>query len=337
MAKIFRFFRARRKLTIAILAIGFVIFLIFRSRANGNGATKEATVGRGTVEEQITLTGEVKATEYAILQFNSSGTVSWVGVKVGDTVKKGQALMKLDTVKLNSAYQIALSNLRAAEANLDEIRDDVKGNENDETFAQKNTRTAAETSKDKAYEAYVAAQKDLRDATLVAPFDGTVAIVNTESPGINVTATTPQVVVVNPETVYFEVSADQTEVSRFKVGDKAEIILDAFDRETVEGLVTSISVAPDTTESGTVYPIRISLPQSATSKYKIAMTGDANFVVSRVEDVLYVPSNFVNSDKEGQYLLVGDNKERKYIEVGIEGSETTEIRGDISEGSKVFD
>jgi len=336
MERIFRFLHARRKLLIVVLVICLVVLLISRSRANGNGTTKEDTVKRGTVEEELTLTGEVKATEYAILQFNASGTVSWVGVKVGDVVKKGQALMKLDTVKLNSAYQVALSNLRAAEANLDEIHDSVKGNDSDETFAQKNLRTAAETAKDKAYEAFVAAQKDLRDSTLVAPFGGIIAIVNTESSGINITATTPQVVLVNPETTYFEVSADQTEVSRFKVGDKAKIVLDAFDEETIEGQVTSISVAPDTTESGTVYPIRIMLQKSAIEKYKIAMTGDASFVTSRKENVLYVPSSFVNSDKEGQYVLVA-NKEKRYIEVGIEGADSTEITGNILEGDKVFD
>lgn len=335
MGKIFKFLRAHKKLTIGFIVVSIIVFLIFRSRANLNGTTKEAVVERGTVEEEITLTGEVKATEYAILQFNTSGTVSWVGVKVGDTVTKGQALMKLDTTKLNAAYQVARLNLRAAEANLDEVHDDVKGNDSDETFEERNTRTAAETAKDKAYEAFVAAQKDLRDATLIAPFSGKVAILNSEAAGVNITAATPQVVLVNPETVYFEVSADQTEVSGFKIGDKAEIILDAFDKDPTEGVVTSISIAPDTAESGTVYPIRISLPVS--EKYKIGMTGDANFITSRKENVLYVPSNFVNSDKEGQYVLVGAKKEKRYLDVGIEGSERTEVTGNISDGEKVFD
>lgn len=332
MRRIIRFLLAHKKLTVVLLIIGVIGFFVVRSRGNGNGVSREAQVARGTVEEELVLTGEIKATDHATLQFNTSGTVNWVGIKVGDKVKKGQALMKLDTTKLNAAYQTARATYRAAEANAQEVLDDVKGNDKDETYDEKNTRTAAETTRDKAYDALLAAEKDLRDATLVAPFGGIIAIVNTESAGINVTAATPQVVIVGPETMYFEVSADQTEVSRFTIGDKAQIVLDAFD-ESVEAVVTSVSIAPDSTESGTVYPIRLSLP--ADKKLRVGMTGDANFVVSRKENVLFVPSGFVNSDKDGNYVLVAGG-DKKYIEVGIEGADRTEISG-ISEGEAVFD
>jgi len=327
---------ARKRLVIILIIIAAIGFFLFRGR-NGNGVSEEAVVERGTVEEEIVLTGEMKATNYAELYFNTSGTIAWVGVKVGDTVKKGQALLKLDTVRLNAAYQVASANYRAAQANAEEVLDSVKGNDRDETFGEKNTRTTAESARDKAYDALISAQKDLRDATLVAPFDGIVAIINSESPGVNVTLGAPQVVIVNPATVYFVVSADQTEVSRFRPGDKAEITLDAFENEILDATVTSISVAPDSTESGTVYPVRLSLVLTGTSKYKIGMTGDARFVVSKQENVLYVPTGFVSSDGEGEYVLVNDGKDKKYVELGIEGTDRTEIRGEISEGEKVFD
>lgn len=336
MRKFIRWVRGHKRLTIVLIVIVAVVFFVVYSRS-GNGALEEATVERATVVEEIVLTGEIKAADYATLQFNTSGTVSWVGVKVGDRVKKGQALMKLDTVKLDAAYQIAASNYRAAQANVDEVLDSLKDKDTSETFEEKNIRTAAETAKDKAWEALLSAQKDLRDATLLAPFEGVVAILNTESAGVNVTAATPQIVVVNPDTFYFEVLADQTEVSRFKVGDKAEVVLDAFEDETLEAIVTSISVVPDSTESGTVYPIRLALNLADDSKYKIGMTGDASFVVSRHENVLSVPTGFVNSDQEGEYVLVNGGKDKKYIKVGIEGSDRTEIMGGILEGEKVFD
>src|SRR3989344_8643883 len=313
--RLFRWLRAHKKLTLVIIIILAIGFFVLRARASGNGATQEATVERGTVEEELVLTGEISATDYASLQFNTSGTVSWVGVKVGEEVKKGQALMKLDTLKLNAAYQIAVANYRAAQANAEEVLDDVKGNDDDETFEEKNTRTAAEATRDKAYDALVAAQKELQDATLIAPFSGVVAILNSESAGVNVTAGTPQVILVNPATMYFEVSADQTEVSRFMIDDKAEITLDAFDNETLTGTISSISVAPDATESGTVYPIRLSLELNGASKYKIGMTGDARFIVTKKEGVLYIPSDYVNSDKDGEYVRIDGGKNKKYIKV----------------------
>ncbi len=325
----------RKRLIAIILVIVAVGFFIFRSRGNGE-TFEESEVMRGTVEETLVLTGEIKATDYASLQFNSSGTISWVGVKVGDTVEKGQALIKLDTTVLNSAFQVAQANLRAAEANLAQVHDEVKGNDSDESFEEKNTRTAAETAKDKAYEAFVAAQKDLRNATLVAPFDGVVAVLNTESSGVNITAGAPQVVVVNPSTIYFLVNADQTEVNDFKAGDTATLALDAFEDEEFEGVITSVSAAPNPAESGTVYPIRLSLNSTGfAQKLKVGMTGDATFVLSSKEDVLYVPSKFVKSDKDGKYLLVNAGKDKKYVQVGLEGEDSIEVT-DISEGEKIY-
>lgn len=329
----------RRLIVFGVVVVGVLLFN-FLSHRNGNGVV-ESQVAKGEVKEELVLTGEVKAKEYSNLQFNSSGTLSWVGVSVGEQVKKGSALAKLDTTILNSAYQRALADLRSAEATVNRVHDDLKGKDSTETFTEKETRIAAEVAHDKAYDAYISAEKALRDATLIAPFAGTVTYMAHESAGMNVTAGVTQVTLVNPETIYFEVNADQTEISRFRVGDKATITLDAFENVPVMAEVTSVSITPNPEESGTVYPIRMKFVNTdsleSLQKYKIAMTGDVSFVLSKKEDVLYVEPRFVNSDKNGKYLLVNEGKDKKYIEIGIEGDSRVEIAGDISEGEKVFD
>jgi len=327
---------ARKRLVIVILVI--TVVAIFLTRSSQNGKTfEESIVEFGEVREELVLTGEVKALDSANLQFNTSGKVAWVGVKVGDQVKKGQALMKLDTTKLSSAYQIAAANYRAAEANAQEVLDDVKGNDSDETFEQKNDRTAAETARDKAWDTLLSAQKDLDEATLVAPFDGIASILNSESSGVNVTAGTVQIVLVNPETIYFLVNADQTEVSTFSVGDNAEIALDAFDGENIQGAVSDVSIAPNPAESGTVYPIRVSFnADNSTNKYKLGMTGDVKFILSSKDNVLYAPSKYVKTDREGKYLLTNGGADKIRVETGIESEDRVEILSGISEGTKIY-
>ena len=337
MKSIVRRVMARKWLIIILVVIAAFIIFVVKPFGGTSVERKEAVVEQGEVKEELVLSGEIHATDYANLQFNTSGKLNWVGVKIGDQVKKGQGLMKLDTVKLNSAYQVALATWRASRANVDQVHDEVKGNDSDETFEEKNTRTAAEAANDKAYEAYVSALKDLTDASLIAPFDGMVASITTESPGVNITGGTPQISLVNPKTIYFLVNADQTEVSRFKVGDKAEVILDAFDGEKIVGTITAVSIAPNNAESGTVYPIRISLNiNDSDYKYKIGMTGDARFTLSEKDNVLYIPANFIKSDKEGKYVLVNEGKDKKYIKTGVEGEDRIEITGEISAGEKIY-
>lgn len=322
-----------------IIAIVIVIAIVFVRRAStpSTKVTETATLTRGEVKEELVLSGEVKAVEDVSLPFATSGNLTWVGVHAGIKVNKGQPLMKLDTFKLNSIYQRAASAYRLTQATVDKVHDNLKDKGNSETFTEKETRTAAEVANDQAYEAYVSAQKDLRDATLIAPFSGIITYVSNETPGVNVTAGVTQVKVVNPETIYFSVNADQSDVSHLTVGNPAEIALDAYSDSAINGKVTEISFTPSEFDSGTVYPIRILLSVDNSSyKYRVGMTGDARFVLSRKENVLFVPNKFVKSDKTGKYVLVDDGKTKKYVEIGIEGEDRVELKTDLGEGTVVY-
>jgi len=328
-------FYKRRKFWIIATIAAVILFGISRL-ASGPAAPKETSkIERGTVKEELVLSGEIRAQEEANLAFGGSGKLTWIGVKTGDRVVRGQALAKLDTVILNTSYQQALSALRAADATVARVHDDLKGKDTSETFTEKETRVTAEVAKDRAYENMVAARKALFEATLTAPFNGVVTEIVNESPGMNVVAGTTQITVVNPESIYFSVNADQTEVSHFKIGDNSQITLDAFDEKTLTGTITEVAFTPSTQESGTVYPIRLKL-LADNMTYRLGLTGDASFVLSEKQNVLHVPNKFIKSDPTGRYVFVGDGTVKKYIEVGIEGDERVEIIGDIEEGTTIF-
>jgi len=67
------------------------------------------------------------------------------------------------------------------------------------------------------------------------------------------------------------------------------------------------------------------------------MGGDAKFVLSEKEGVLYVPPEFVNSDVNGKYVNLDKGNNKRYVEVGIEGEDRVEIIGDVKEGDVVYD
>ena len=182
---IFRRLLKRKKLLI-ILAVLIVGGYFLYGYFTGNEDYETAEVKRGTVAEELILSGDIDADEYAQLKFPASGKIAWVTVKEGDEVKKGQALTKLDTITLNTAFQTTRATLRAAEATLDYVHDQVKDNDDDETFSEKDTRTTAETTKDRAYEAYVAAEYNLRNSTLLSPFAGIVTYLAHPYSGVNV-------------------------------------------------------------------------------------------------------------------------------------------------------
>jgi multidrug efflux pump subunit AcrA (membrane-fusion protein) len=135
------------------------------------------------------------------------------------------------------------------------------------------------------------------------------------------------------------VLADQTEVTKLQNGQSVSVVLDPFEDKEFEGIIENISFTPKLGESGSVYSIKVFFKNVNLEKssFKIAMTGDAKFVVSQKDNVLFVPSNFVKQDKNGNFVKVNKKGEKIYITTGIESENDTEIIGEIKEGQVVYD
>lgn len=341
--KIKKLFSKRKisKRKIALIAILLVIvgtvFWAVKSRQKDQPI--EVKIEKGTVTEDLILTGEIAAEKHARLTFPTSGKLAWVGVSEGTWVYQGQALVSLDKTPLDAAYQQAKATLRKYEATLENIHDQVKNHDRDETFATKDTRTTAEVNKDYAYDALRTAEYNLNNATLLAPFAGFISFIAHPAPGINVTLTETQVEIVDPATMYFIVSADQSEVVNLQTDQKVEIVLDSFPEDILKGKISYISHTPKADESGTVYSVKVIFDKENVNsdKIRVGMTGDAKFILGRKDEVLYVPPRFINSDAKGKFVRLGKKNSKVYIQTGIEGEERVEIIGDIKEGDMVFD
>lgn len=319
-----------------LLVAGTVFFL---AKGKGRKEVLTATVTRGPVKQELILTGSVSAEKYAKLSFPASGKISWVGVKEGQKVVKGQALVSLDKTALNATYQQALNNYRSYQASAESTVDSLKDNDTDETFAQKATRTAAEVARDNAYDSVKAAKYNLDNATLTAPFAGIISALPFSSPGVNVNFTDTQVELVDLSTVYFDVDADQSEVIDIKEGQDVTVVLDSFNDKEFKGKVTFISFTPKAGEAGAVYKVKVVFGENALGSLtpRIGMTGDAKFMLSQKEDALYVPPKFVNSDKDGKYVNLGKIGNKVRVEIGLEGEDAVEITKGVKEGDVLYD
>lgn len=331
----------KRKKLLAIIVVVLLAASFFARRAlfPSTEGFEEARVEKGTVREELVLSGEIKAEQHASLSFLTSGELDYVGVSEGQEVKKGEVLARLNTTILYQTYLSAEADLRRYDASRDKTYDDVQGHSEDESFSQIETRTVAETNRDKAYRAYVAAQQNLAYATLRAPFDGVVASITHPYTGVNTSLTESQIEIVNPKTIIFEVSADQGEVNQISKGQKVIVILDSFSEEEYEGEVGFIGLTPKAGEAGAVYEVKVSFLDANldANKLRVGMTGDAKFVLSQKADVLFVPSAFVNTDAKGDYMNMGKTNNKVYVEVGLEGEERTEIKSGVKEGDVIYD
>jgi len=228
------------------------------------------TVGleRGNLPYELELTGEIIAPERAQIAPTISGRINRISVRMGDRVKRGQALVQLDTTILAAKYAEAKAGLAAAEAAV--IRAKA---ENDnaavelkrvETLAKNGFVTqqeldAARTSAQGAQASYASAkaQRDqaqaqvgsagasIAETTMTAPFDGMVES-RLLDPGNVVSAGTPILVVTRTSPATLRFSIPERHIGA--VGDAmrsaspvVQLQVDAFPQETFTGTIARIA------------------------------------------------------------------------------------------------
>jgi len=335
-----KFFGTKKKALTSLVVLVVLALVLKNTVFKPKAVVVVGEVKRGPVTEELVLSGEIQADEHANMAFQTSGELAYLGVNEGDEVKRGDVLARLDTTVLYQTYLQAEATLRKYQASLDNTYDQLQGHENDESYTQIESRTSAEVNKDNAYRSFVVAQKNLSNSTLRAPFDGVVSAVTYPYTGINTVFTQPQIELFNPHTIYFDVSADQTEVIKLEKGTDVKIYLDSYPDDEIDGVVGFVGSTPKVGEAGAVYKIKVLFVSNMSDyqKFKLGMTGDAKFITDKKSDTLYVSVDFLKADANGRYLNVGNSKNKIYVDVGLEGEDYIEIISDkVSEGDKVYD
>ncbi len=115
--------KGRTKIYVAVAlvaAIGGFSFWYFG--APTPAAYRFVAVKKGTVVEEVSVTGKVRPAHDVSLAFEKSGRVAVISVQVGDTVKAGQSLVELEGADARADLAAAEAALESARARLDELK-----------------------------------------------------------------------------------------------------------------------------------------------------------------------------------------------------------------------
>ena len=179
------------------------------------------------------------------------------------------------------------------------------------------------------------AQLDLEEATLVAPFAGTVADVNIEV-GQIVNSGTPVMVLTDPTSYYVDLYIDETEIGKVRVGQPVVITPDAFPNEEIEGEVTAIKSIGTVSGGIVTYEVRVEIAP-AEVPIRPDMTASATVVVEEKENVVLIPNRAIRREGDVEYVevLVGTEVRRVAIATGASNEAVTEVTAGLEEGDAV--
>ncbi|MBN1811860.1 MAG: efflux RND transporter periplasmic adaptor subunit [Anaerolineae bacterium] len=115
---------------VAIAAvIGFIIILQRQQAAQLTDKATTAVVERGSLLVAVSASGIIEPQDRVSLTFEQMGLVDEVLVEVGDEVKKGDVLARLDSEQLALQVRQAQASLTSAEAQLAQLKADARPEE----------------------------------------------------------------------------------------------------------------------------------------------------------------------------------------------------------------
>ena len=341
-----------KKIIIILIVVAISGFGLYRVNAKDKpkevpkfDAKKETiiTPKRETIKEEITLTGSIDAATKSNLQFKTSGQLAWVGVKVGDKVKKYQAIASLNKEELKKGLEADFNSYRSALATFDDVQDKYKYEKDNLilTDEMKRILVRSQNTLGNSVIAYELQDLAIKYATLYSPISGVVVAVDQPNSGVNITPASATFSIIDPMSIYFKAQIDQEDVTRVKVGDKTTITLDSFPEKEFVSEVTYISFTPVSGQTSTVYEIRFKLDSGSNQdlKYRLGMDGDALISLKEIPNSLTLPIEAIRQDEDQPYVFVKSNDNqpliKKTIKIGIETDTTVEILEGLSENDQV--
>jgi len=180
------------------------------------------------------------------------------------------------------------------------------------------------------------AQLQLAQASIVAPFDGTIAEVYAQV-GQQASTSTDVVALADLSRLNLAVTLAEVDMPKVKAGQQAEITFDAEPSQVFTGTVTEIDLVGTTTSGVVNYAATVSI-DTPTDALRPGMNASANIILQQRENVLLVPNRAVRSVGKTKTATVvnGEQSNEVSVTLGLSGDTKSEVVDGLHEGDVVI-
>lgn len=293
-----------------------------------------ADVTRGNLAQTVSETGTIKTVNQTDLSFKISGRVVSLLADVGDPIKTGQLLARLDLGTLGSQFKQAEYDLRYQKEVLASMREKEDQYNSDDRDAQRARIKSAE-------EGIVSVQSQIRDTYMYSPINGVILKRNVDPYETTVAnSPTPVFTVGDPGDLVIETNVPESDITKIKEGQSASVTFDALTAQDIfSAKVTEID--PDSTVIQDVVDYRIKLKlDNLDGRIKSGMSANIDIHTAEAENILMIPVRAVQTEGKNQLVEIlnpdGKTTAKVQIQTGLSGDEgMIEVKSGLTEGQKV--
>lgn len=295
-----------------------------------------ATVARETIVQKVNATGRIQPKTQVRISADVSARIVALHVEEGQWVEAGQLLVELDRERHLAAVESAEANVRSSQADAKLVLQNLLKAEKDHDRARDVVarKLGSQQSLDDAASSYQvevaryestldrveqakAALKQANDAlskTLIySPMAGTISDLNKEQGEIAIGSQFQEdiiLIVADLTAMEAQVNVDENDIVNVKVGQEAEIEVDALFGETLKGTVYEIANSANTNAQGTTnqkteFEVKITVTDD-TDKLRPGMTASADVFTLTKTDVVGIPIQSVAVRTVDQLVLEGE-------------------------------
>jgi RND family efflux transporter MFP subunit len=335
--------------------IGILVLLFMVSC--GKEEKKEVAAIRPVKYEEVnylggdkmrSFSGTAKTEKIINLSFRNSGIITELNMKLGQTVKKGDLLGRLDNVSARLNYESSIesknsseSQMNTAKLNLNRIRKLYeKGSSSLSDYEDaKNSYRTAVASFESSKRSVAIQQDQIQFGYLYAPEDGAIASVSAE---VDENVTPGEAIGVLNAGTAIEISLGLPEsvINAVKKEMKVKVTFTALKDDTFNAVITEVAPALDSNTS--TYPVTVMVTDSD-ERIKSGMAANVlfEFVHEVADEIIVVPASAVGEDGESRFVfLVEGNKEKanvkkQAITIGDLTPEGFEVSNGLKKGQRV--
>ena len=278
----------------------------------------------GTVTRTVAADGSVASAVTATAAFRTPGIVTGVQVEVGDEVRKGQLLARVDATGVRRDLELARANLTAARDALD--RAEAAGTD----------PTSAVNEIARAEVAVERAEAAVEGTTLTAPMAGTVTAVN-GTLGAATGATGGFVELADLDRLQIAAAFAESAAAELEPGQSATVSWNALPGAETTGQVVAVDPTATTSEGVVSYGVTVSLPNPPEGT-RPGQTVTVSVITGSVENAVTVNAAAVTTVGDRRTVSVLDEagrQETRQVRVGLEGDEAYQILSGLTAGERV--
>jgi HlyD family secretion protein len=355
---------------IVVAGLGVGGFFVWQEWQRKQTAALEARrVSMAVVEARdisftIHAAGEIGPADQVSVRPEINGKIAELPVDIGDQVKKGQLLCRLDDTDLQTEKESQVSQIAGAKLQIEAasltlekterelsrnkqlldgrlVAQEIFDNARTDNEVAKNQLALAKNALERAEKALKQVEDKLAKTRIEAPFDCTVltrpvSLGQTVSGSAGFNSGTEILSIANLNDMIITAHINQADVTRMKNGQAVEVQVESVPGLRMKGVVERIAPQAIIKNGIKGFSARVAI-KDLDPRVRPGMTSILSIPVASVENALSVPLPAVFTEKGERYVYVkGDeNFERRPVQIGISDNSFAEVQSGLAEGDYV--